>query len=322
MRLIRDRLFFAVASTHLMVDILNSQLAVLLAYLSGPLGLSNAQIGLVATSYTICSSLLQPVFGWLADRVGARWPGAGGLAWQAGFFGAALLAPGRAAILLLVLASLGSGAFHPAGTMKATQRGHQHFAGQAATAASVFFLFGQAGLSLGPAVGGAVLERLGEHGLLILAVLALPAALNAAFQLRPAGERREGHGAPAATSPRALARGLRGGALFFVAFALLLTARSWAQSNMMTFVPKYLSDLGLDPTAFGAIAALFMAGSAIGGVAGGALGDRWGKRATVFWTLLLAALPLYLFPLAGTSAWVYLLAPLAGAFTGASHSIV
>lgn len=39
-------------------------------------------------------------------------------------------------------------------------------------------------------------------------------------------------------------------------------------------------------------------------------------------SLLAAAAPSVLYPLAGTEAWVYLLTPIAGALIGASHSIV
>src|SRR3990167_8686523 len=63
----------------------------------------------------------------------------------------AAVTPGYWPLLFLVVGSLGSAAFHPPGAMKASQMGNLHMAGQAATAASIFFLFGQSGLSLGPA---------------------------------------------------------------------------------------------------------------------------------------------------------------------------
>src|SRR6185503_15701052 len=85
----------------------------------------------------------------------------------------------------LVAGALGSAAFHPPGAHKAAQIGQVHMAGQAATAASLFFLFGQAGLSIGPALGGFLLDHLDRMGVLIVALLIVPIGLFAAWQLRP-----------------------------------------------------------------------------------------------------------------------------------------
>jgi FSR family fosmidomycin resistance protein-like MFS transporter len=91
----------------------------------------------------------------------------------------------------------------------------------------------------------------------------------------------------------------------------LAAFRSWSQTNIVTFLPKYYSDLGYSPSLFGLIAALFMGGSALGGVGGGWLADHYNKRAVVVWTLLLGVVPLALFPALGQTAWVYLLSPIA-----------
>ena len=319
MRLLRHPLFLAVSTLHFSVDVLNSQLPLLLAVLSRPLGLSNADIGLLATGYAICASLSQPLFGWLADRFRAGWLGTAGLLWMALCFAAAAVAPGAWPMALLIIGGLGSGAFHPVGASQAARRGQTYLGGRAATAASYFFLFGQAGLSLGPAFGGALLDSFGRTGLLWLCAFALPVALNAAWQERRNHplERlsRAVHG------DRPLISSLRPGRAMFLAFVLLLALRTWSQQTMITFIPKFYHDQGFDPSAYGAIAALFMGGSALGGIAGGRLGDGWGKRRAIFWSLLLSAAPLYAFPQAG-GLWAYALVFMAGALTGASHSIV
>src|SRR4030065_1775088 len=118
MSLLLDTLFATIALGHLAVDVLNGQRAVLLAYLSVPLGLSNPALSLVSTIYVISGAMIQPVFGHLADRIGPRWLVAGGVLWMGFFFSLAVVTPGSLALVLLVLASLGSAAFHPAGTMQ------------------------------------------------------------------------------------------------------------------------------------------------------------------------------------------------------------
>ena len=68
MRVLRDGYFLGVGANHLAVDILNTQMAVLVVYLTPSLGLSNSDIGLVVLIYMACGSVTQPVFGWILDK--------------------------------------------------------------------------------------------------------------------------------------------------------------------------------------------------------------------------------------------------------------
>lgn len=319
MTLILDNLFSSVALSHLMVDLLNGQRAVLLAYLSGPLGLTNATLALISTLYVFLGSLTQPVFGYLGDRWGPRWLVAGGVFAMAIFFTLALLTPGPLALGWLMLASLGSAAFHPSGAMQATLRGRTHFAGKETTSAAYFFVFGQLGYFLGPMMGGPLLDRFGPAGLLLLSSLTVPVGMNAARQLRT--KFRPALSVQPVSQPFSQPVSLAGRRTL-VALALVAALQAWTQQNMITFVPKYLSDLGQNPAAYGLVAALFMGGSALGNALGGNLADRFGKRRVASLALALASLPLYLVGTVGWSAWLFLLMPLAGALTGATHSII
>jgi FSR family fosmidomycin resistance protein-like MFS transporter len=247
---------------------------------------------------------------------------AGGVLWISLFFTLAVMVSGHLALALLVVASLGSGAFHPAGTMQATLRGRDHLAGRETTAAAYFFVFGQLGLFFGPMLGGPLLEHYGPGGLIVLSVFGLPVGLNAAVHLRSTviAESTE---LPAASSAAAQANPMFGESLYtFGAFGLMAAFQSWSQQTMVTFLPKYLSDLGQSPGAYGLLAAIFMGGSALGNVLGGNLADRFGKRRVAMLALALASVPLYLIGDVGWSLWLYLLIPVAGALTGATHSII
>jgi predicted MFS family arabinose efflux permease len=70
------------------------------------------------------------------------------------------------------------------------------------------------------------------------------------------------------------------------------------------------------------MAGLFMGGSALGNVIGGHFGDLYTKRKVAATALLFAAFPIYIMSQIGWSPWLYLLIPLAGACTGAVHSIM
>jgi len=318
MSLLFDSLFSSVALGHLIVDVLNAQRSILLVYLSVPLGLTNTTLAAVTTIYVWVASLSQPIFGWLSDRLGRRWLAAGGILWMASLFSLAMFLPGYVSLACLILASLGSAAFHPAGTAETTIRGRTHFAGRETTATSYFFVFGQAGYFFGPIIGGPLLDHFGPAGLLVLAGIALPIGMNAAWQLRSSAAPAY---SPAKSSAPTLARPAVGRA-YLATLALVAGLQAWAQQNMTTFVPKYLSDLGQTATTYGLITGLFMGGSALGNLVGGNLADRFGKRGVAVVMLALASIPLYMTSLVGVSAWLYLLVPLSGALTGAVHSIL
>ena len=314
MPLLFDSLFSSIALGHLMVDLLNGSRSVLLAYLSGPLGLTNANIALISTLYVWTASMTQPVFGWLTDRFGPRWLAAGGLLWMMVFFMLAMFLPGKESLFLLVIASLGSAALHPAGAMQATLRGRTHYAGRETTAASFFFMFGQMGFFFGPIIAGPLLGEFGLYGLLIPAGFCLPIALNVGWQLR--------NTRPAQTIEEKGSIQVRRSVGFIITLTIVAVLQAWAQQNMMTFLPKYLKDLGQSPAMYGLIAGLFMGGSALGNVLGGQLADRFGKRRVAGTMLALASIPLYLVSVVGWSPWLYVLIPLAGLLSGSVHSIV
>ena len=311
MALIFDSLFSSVAFSHFIVDVFNASRPVLLTYL----GLTETQIALISTIYIWASALTQPFFGWMSDRVGPRWLAAGGVLWMTVFYSGAVFIPGAGGLLCLIVAALGSSAFHPVGTVQATLQGRDHMAGRETTATSLFFMAGQLGHFIGPVITGLILARLGLPWLVILPIVSIPIGLAVAYQLRA----NLPHPRPAQGDGKIRLQASVG---FIVLLAIVATLQSWSQANMINFVPKYLKDLGLSAVTYGNIAGLFMGGSALGNVIGGHFGDRFTKRKVAAIALLLAALPIYIMSQIGWSPWLYLLIPLAGACTGSVHSIM
>jgi FSR family fosmidomycin resistance protein-like MFS transporter len=233
------------------------------------------------------------------------------------FLSLAMSIRGMGALPLLILAGLGSAAFHPAGAKEATLRGQTHFNGREITAASYFFFFGQSALFFGPIIGGPLLDHFGTHGLLILPVFTLPLSLYVNRQLRNRS-----------TPPQSYKNGTTGeeinrpDRILIFALALVAALQAWSQQNMITFLPKYLLDLGQTATIYGMVSALFMGGSALENVGGGYLADVFGKRSVAMTALALASLPLFTISKVSWSSWLYLLVPLAGALTGSVNSIL
>ena len=311
MSIFLDSIFSSIALSHFMVDTFNASRPVLLTYL----GLSEWEIALFSTIYIWTSALTQPFFGWVSDRTGPRWLAAGGVLWMTVFYSDALFIPGNVGLGCLIVAALGSSAFHPVGAVQATLRGRDLLKGRETTATSLFFMAGQLGHFIGPIITGFILASYKLPGMFIVPVVSIPIGFALLNQLR------ENHPHPkpsqATHSNRAKA-----GLLFIVVLALVAAMQSWAQANMVNLIPKYIKDLGQGATIYGSMAGLFMGGSALGNVFGGYLGDRYSKRFVASGVLFFSAFPIYLVSLIGWSWWLYILVPLAGALTGAVHSIM
>jgi FSR family fosmidomycin resistance protein-like MFS transporter len=311
MPLFFDSIFSSIALNHFIVDVFNASRPVLLTYL----GLSESQIALFSTIYIWVSALTQPFFGWLSDRMGPRWLAAGGVLWMAVFYSAALLFPGAVGLACLIVAALGSSAFHPVGTVQATLRGRALLKGRETTAASLFFTAGQLGHFVGPIITGLILAWYKIPGMFIVPVISLPIGFALLRQLRA------NHPHPKPTKSEGTTRA-QAGIAFILVLAVVAALQSWAQQNMINLLPKYIRELGQGAGVYGSMAGLFMGGSALGNMLGGYLGDRYSKRFVAAGVLFCAAFPIYLIGMVGWSGWLYLLIPLAGAFTGAVHSIM
>jgi FSR family fosmidomycin resistance protein-like MFS transporter len=302
---------------HFAIDVLNSSVAMILTYLSGRFDLSVSQIGFGAMVYTIFAAMTQPVFGVLADRWRGRWLAAIGVLWTAIFFALAALMPNYPALLFcLTIGAWGSGAFHAAGMVNANAAGGVR---HPTTAMSVFFLFGQAGLAVGPILAGFYLERVGLAAMPYVAALALPVIvlmflwLHQPIQDEPA--------APTSSTGAATSQARNAALLVIVLFILLIALRSTTSQSFTTLLPKFFDDQGIPPSLYGQMLGVFGICGALGTFLGGMLGDRFNRRMVIFLSTVAAA-PFCLL-LLNTTGWLFLLAAgAAGVFLNIPHSII
>lgn len=312
---IRERPFLAVAITHFFVDVLNSSRTLLVAILAINLDLSNAQVGMALLLYNVGSSLSQPLFGWLADRVGARWLVTGGMGWMMAFYALAATAGDWPALIALTVAGLGSGAFHPTGTMVASQISDT----QRTRATSVFFMSGQLGLFMGPVLTGLLLGVYGRPGYLILPLLSFTAFMSGWQWL--VQKSVHAHAEEKVIAKTAVTAPPLAAARKTILLAIIVLAGSTVSISATNFAPKLFTELGLSPASVGWLSGLFMMGSAVGGVVGGTLGDRVAGKWVIILGTLGSVLPVYFYiPAAGAVRFILLL--LAGFFAGMPHSIL
>lgn len=320
LQLFRNKLYAAVTLGHFTIDIFNNSGSVLVTFFSQQAGWAVWQYGLAIGIYQFLSALSQPLFGWLADKIGSRWLGPGSVAWTISFMIFSVTVAHQTGnfwlfVVPFALAGVGSGAFHPLGTKHAAEEA----ALLAATGTAVFFLFGQTGLAAGPFLTGLILDKIGVAGLYGLALMGVPLVIFMGFAMRHATpEMLEIH-VGELVSLETTRRVVQWGAIGLL--ALLIGLRSWAFLGTVTFLPKLFQELGWEAAAYGLITTTFWMASAIAGVVAGGFADRYGRRQVVFVTMLLGSIPLYFLPLSGS--WqAFPLAIMAGGLMGAPHSIL
>jgi MFS transporter, FSR family, fosmidomycin resistance protein len=276
------RLLGLLALGHMVIDINQGSLPVILPFIKDALDLSFAATGMIVLTANIASSLIQPLFGYFADQTARRWLlplsvllSSVGLAFTG-------LAPSYGAVLALVMITgFGVAAYHPEGYRTATA-----VAGaRKATGVSIFSTGGNIGIALGPPLLTALLTGFGLVGSLGMLIPGLLTAILLTAVL-------PGLSAPppAVAAARASAAGARPMVGAMSLLILMVAIRSWTQLGFTTFMPFYWKDvLHGDPRLVGTLLAVFLGAGVVGTLAAGPVADRVGVRRYVVSVFLLAA---------------------------------
>ena len=141
------RLLGLLALGHMVIDINQGSLAAILPFLKSSLALSFTATGAIVLVANTTSSLIQPLFGYFADKTSRRWLLPLSVALSAIGIGLIGLAPSYAAVLaLVVITGFGVAAYHPEGYRTATAVAGD----KKATGVSVFSTGGNIGIAVGP----------------------------------------------------------------------------------------------------------------------------------------------------------------------------
>jgi FSR family fosmidomycin resistance protein-like MFS transporter len=131
---------------HFTIDSYSSFFAPLLPLLVAKLGLSLTRVGLLVALSSLASSLAQPLFGLISDRMRHPWFIGFGPLTAALFISALGLAPTYGVLIaLLMLGGLGVAAFHPQAASLAGEVSSRRSMGMA-----LFVTGGTLGFSIGP----------------------------------------------------------------------------------------------------------------------------------------------------------------------------
>jgi FSR family fosmidomycin resistance protein-like MFS transporter len=273
---------------HLVTDINQGALPALLPFLIAEYRLSYAAAGFLIFACNITSTVVQPLFGHLADRSASPWLLPAGIVCAGAGLAATGLVPSYAWVLPAVMVSgIGVAAFHPQGA----QLVHRASADRKGTAMSVFGVGGTLGFALGPGLTTAALLHWGLAG---TAVLAVPTTLLAAVivwhhattPVAAAAATRGPSNARPANAPDAWGP--------FARLTVAVIARAVLFYGLNTFIPLYWIHVLGQSTAAGATAlTVFALTGVAGNLLGGRLSDRFGptRIAVVGFCILLPFMP-------------------------------
>jgi len=296
------RLLSLLALGHLVIDTNQGSLPALLPHIKTALGLTFTATGIIVLMSNVASSLIQPLFGFLADKTARRWLLPLSVLVSAVGIGLSGVAPSYAAVLLLVMLSgFGVAAYHPEGYRTATQVAGD----RKATGVSIFSTGGNIGIAVGPPLITALVTVYGTPGSLGMIV---PGLLMAGLLMavlpglsRPLPARTEGR----AEAPQTMV-----GAMTIL--VLVISIRSWTQLGFTTFMPfYYLEVLKGDPRMVGTLLAVFLGAGAVGTLIAGPIADRVGHRRFMVIVFFLAA-PLAVAFLLVSGLWTFVLLAVLG----------
>ena len=298
---------------HFTNDLYVNYLPALLPLLADVHHLSLGQAGLLISIATIAGSLFQPVFGYIADHTPVRALASLGLAAVA--LGSALLgvAPSYAWLALLtVLHGVGMAAFHPqsAGLV------HLLSGNRKGTRMASYIMAGQAGQALSPLCAAYVAVRAGLPwvALTVIPALAMAVALVRVVPWDWRVTQRVG-------APPGLRDTLRQNLGGLARLMGLIMSRATVVHCMLALLPFLFRARGAPATEGAAALTAMILSGAVGGMVGGHLSDRYGRRPVLFVSFALAT-PLFLAAIMSTGPATILLLALGGGVLIGSSSLV
>jgi FSR family fosmidomycin resistance protein-like MFS transporter len=276
-----------ISFSHFLNDTMQSLIPSVYPIFKESYALDFAQIGLITLAFQFTASLLQPLVGHFTDKKAQPFSLAIGMGFT--FFGLLLLSIAHQYGVILIAAALvglGSAVFHP----ESARIARLASGGRYGFAQSVFQVGGNLGTSMGPLLAALIVVPFGQPSIAwfsSIAFLAIVILWRIGRWYRPQIAARKF----ATIEPHPDAPDSRRVKLALVVLVALLFSKQLYVSSLSSYYIFYLIDkFSVSTQAAQLYLFLFLAANAVGVFFGGPLGDRFGRR-YVIWFSILGALP-------------------------------
>ena len=274
----------ALAAAHGLNDAMQSIISAIYPLLKSNLNLTYGEIGLIALTYQISSSIMQPLFGYVFDKKPAGWFLPVGLCCT--MCGLILIAfsGGLYSVMGAVFVSgIGSSIMHP----EASRITSLASGGKRGLAQSIFQVGGSTGFALGPLLAALfVREQTCVPEFAVLAVLAMVSLVPACrWYSRKIAARETSLPVSNAAESGALPRRT----VWFVMAILmfLVFSKNFYTVSFSNYYTFYLmSKFGVSIETSQVMLFVFLLSTALGTLVGGPVGDKYGRRLVIWWSIL------------------------------------
>ena len=279
-------MLFSIAFAHLLNDLLQAVIPASYPILKQNFHLSFTQIGLITLSYQLAASILQPLVGWYTDKNPKPFSQIFGMCFTLSGIVLLSYAPSYYVIIpSVILIGIGSSVFHP----EASRISFLASGGKRGLAQSIFQLGGNAGTAIGPLLVALIVVPNSQRHIIWFAIFALIGLLvlsKIAFWYRDhlitnAMKKPivDFHDLSAIKVKAAV------GILLVILFSKFFYSASMSSYFTFYIIEKFhisVQDAQLHLV-------LFLSACAVGTLIGGPLGDRFGRKYVIWFSVFGAA---------------------------------
>lgn len=314
------RVLAAISFCHFLNDLLQSVIPAVYPLLKEAYRLDFGQIGLITLTSQLTASLLQPLVGMYTDKRPIPYSLACGMSCTLGGLLLLSRAPVFGMILFAVaLVGVGSSVFHPESSRVARMAS----GGRHGLAQSLFQVGGNAGSSLGPLLAAFIVLPAGQRS---IAWFAFPALLAIALlvrvgmwyaeQVRAPRAARAGENEHASRLPR------RKIVFSMAILVVLIFSKYFYLTSLVSYYTFFLmAKFHVGVQTAQVYLFVFLGAVAAGTVAGGPVGDRFGRK-YVIWFSILGVLPFTLLLPYANLFWTGVLSVIVGLILASAFSAI
>lgn len=273
------------AMGHFFNDFYCNFLPILLPILIPKLGLSLTLSGALVMVMSLSANVLQPVFGYFMDKYNFNKIMPLIIPFGAVFICLTNWASNFIILAVLIgLSGLAVSTFHPMGAGLVSKVAPD---GKISTCISIFVAGGSFGFALAPIL---LVYFMQVYSLDYLPILIIPAIILGVLMYSSGlSKARFVNEQVAKNMHFNLAQILQNKPLMLLNISMGL--RAWLFTALVTFLPLWAIEKGCDNTLSGWILTIYLCGSVIGGLIGGALNDKIGYKKVILWALIFTLIP-------------------------------
>lgn len=274
--------------SHFLNDMIQSIIPAIYPIMKDKFNYSFAQIGIITLVFQMTSSILQPFTGFYADKHPRPYALSVGMCFT--LIGLLLLAFAENYFIILLAVSVvgfGSSIFHPTASL-VTQLAS---GGKKSLAQSIFQVGGNGGSAVGPLLAAIIILPFGQHAISWFALAALLAAIimiRLGTWYRAKLSYAVTHQSAQPLINHNISRRTKYGALLIL--ILLIFSKYFYTACITSYFTFFLIDkFGVSVQTSQLCLFVFLLAFAIGTVAGGMLGDKFGRKYVIWFSILGAA---------------------------------